>query len=55
MQPLQYTLAVTLPDDETLDSFYAAGQTEAAHEAGLGRLAGRGRRASRRAQATTPT
>ncbi|WP_372626172.1 DnaA regulatory inactivator Hda [Arsukibacterium sp.] len=29
MQPLQYTLAVTLPDDETLDSFYAAGQTEA--------------------------
>ncbi|MDX1538667.1 DnaA regulatory inactivator Hda [Arsukibacterium sp.] len=28
MQPLQYTLAVTLPDDETLDSFYAAGQTE---------------------------
>jgi DnaA family protein len=29
MQPLQYTLAVTLPDDETLDSFYAPGQTEA--------------------------
>lgn len=29
MQPLQYTLAVTLPDDETLDSFYATGQTEA--------------------------
>lgn len=24
MQPLQYTLAVTLPEDETLDSFYAA-------------------------------
>ena len=29
MQPLQYTLAVTLPEDETLDSFYAAGQTAA--------------------------
>ena len=29
MQPLQYTLAVTLPEDETLDSFYAAGQSEA--------------------------
>jgi DnaA family protein len=29
MQPLQFTLAVTLPEDETLDSFYAAGQTEA--------------------------
>ncbi|MDX1676844.1 DnaA regulatory inactivator Hda [Arsukibacterium sp.] len=28
MQPLQYTLAVTLPDDETLDSFYTTGQTE---------------------------
>lgn len=29
MQPLQYTLAVTLPEDETLDSFYAAAQSEA--------------------------
>lgn len=29
MQPLQYTLAVTLPDDETLDSFYAAEQSAA--------------------------
>lgn len=29
MPPLQYTLAVTLPDDETLDSFYAAEQTAA--------------------------
>ncbi|MBZ9613581.1 DnaA regulatory inactivator Hda [Rheinheimera maricola] len=29
MQPLQYTLAVTLPEDETLDSFYATGQTAA--------------------------
>lgn len=29
MQPLQYTLAVTLPEDETLDSFYAAGNTPA--------------------------
>lgn len=29
MQPLQYTLAVTLPEDETLDSFYGAGQTAA--------------------------
>ncbi len=29
MQPLQYTLAVTLPEDETLDSFYAAGQSAA--------------------------
>lgn len=28
MQPLQYTLAVTLPEDETLDSFYSAGQSE---------------------------
>jgi DnaA family protein len=28
MQPLQYTLAVTLPEDETLDSFYSAGQGE---------------------------
>ena len=24
MQPTQYTLAVTLPDDETLQSFYGA-------------------------------
>ena len=29
MQPLQYTLAVTLPEDETLDSFYAGAQTAA--------------------------
>lgn len=29
MQPVQYTLAVTLPEDETLDSFYASGQSEA--------------------------
>lgn len=29
MQPLQYTLAVTLPEDETLDSFYAAGHSSA--------------------------
>lgn len=29
MQPLQYTLAVTLPEDETLDSFYAAEQSAA--------------------------
>lgn len=28
MQPVQYTLAVTLPEDETLDSFYAAEQSE---------------------------
>lgn len=28
-QPVQYTLAVTLPEDETLDSFYAASQSEA--------------------------
>lgn len=29
MQPLQFTLAVTLPEDETLDSFYAAEQSAA--------------------------
>lgn len=29
MQPLQYTLAVTLPEDETLDSFYAGAQSAA--------------------------
>ena len=29
MQPLQYTLPVTLPEDETLDSFYAGAQTAA--------------------------
>ncbi|MDX1391617.1 MAG: DnaA regulatory inactivator Hda [Rheinheimera sp.] len=29
MQPIQYTLAVTLPEDETLDSFYGAGHTAA--------------------------
>jgi DnaA family protein len=29
MQPLQFTLAVTLPEDETLDSFYAAAESPA--------------------------
>jgi DnaA family protein len=29
MQPLQFTLAVTLPDDETLESFYGADSSDA--------------------------